>query len=123
MPVDESASEVVDGDRFRRAAGRAAGSVAVVAARTDEGFRGLTVSSFTSVSWEPPLLLVCIDVFFRGFELLTSAEYFAVSLLSDRQEFLAERFAGRAPGATGRFADVPHVLAPAGSPVLQGAIA
>lgn len=108
---------------FRRVVGRFAAPVAVVAANTAEGFRALTVSSFTSVSWDPPLVLVCIDTYFRGHDLLVEAPSFAISALSDRQEFIAERFAGRAPGSTGRFESVPHRLAPSGAPILIGAIA
>ena len=66
-----------------------------------------TVTSFTAASWEPPLVLVCVDQYFRAHDLLVDADAFAVSVLSERQEFLAERFAGRAPGSTGRFEDVP----------------
>jgi flavin reductase (DIM6/NTAB) family NADH-FMN oxidoreductase RutF len=116
-------SEPLDVDLFRAAVGRTAASVAIVAARTAEGFRALTVSSFTAASWDPPLVLVCVDRHFRGHDLLVAAEAFALSLLTDRQEFLAERFAGRAPGSTGRFEDVAHELAPSGSPVLRGALA
>ncbi len=115
--------DALDPSAFRSAVGRLASSVVVVAARTTEGFRGLTASSFTPVSWEPPLALVCVDAFFRAHDLLVAADAFAVSILSDRQEFLAERFAGRGPGSTGRFEDVPHDLAPSGAPVLRGAIA
>src|SRR3954451_8497930 len=99
---------------FRRAIGRAASAVAILAANTDEGFRGLTVTSFAAASWEPPLVLVCLDQYFRAHDLLLNAGAFAVSVLSERQEFLAERFAGRAPGSTGRFEDVPHTLAASG---------
>jgi flavin reductase (DIM6/NTAB) family NADH-FMN oxidoreductase RutF len=113
----------LDPDAYRRAVGRFASSVALVAAHTAEGFRGVTVSSFAVASWDPPLVVVCIDTFNRAHDALVGAEAFAVSVLSDRQEFLAERFAGRGPGATGRFDDVPHALAPSGAPVLQGAVA
>jgi flavin reductase len=103
--------------------GRIASPVAVLAASTEEGFRALTVSSFTTVSWEPPLVLVCVDRFFRSHDLLVAADSFALSVLSNRQEFLAERFAGHAPGATGRFEGVPHDVGPSGAPILHGSVA
>jgi len=115
-------SEPLEVATFRRVIGHVASSVAVVAARTAEGFRGLTVTSVTPVSWQPPLLLVCVDAFFRAHDLLVAADAFAVSILSERQEFLAERFAGRGPGASGRFDDVPHDLARSGAPLLRGAV-
>src|SRR5436190_18987753 len=108
---------------FRRAIGRAASAVAIVAANTAEGFRALTVTSFTAASWEPPLVLVSVDKYFRAHDLLVGADTFAVSVLSERQEFLGERFAGRAPGSPGRFGDVPHTLAASGAPIIVGAIA
>ncbi len=70
--------------------------VTVLTRRTEEGRPyGMTVSSFTSVSLEPPLILVCVDKgagFLRG---LRPDQPFAVNVLSEEQQELAKRFANR----------------------------
>jgi len=94
--------------------------VTVVAARDPAGAPvGLTVNAFTSVSLEPPLVLVCIDRSASSHDVLLQAGAFAVSILSSGQEALARRFAVD-PSAE-RFAGVDWHEGPAGAPVLDGA--
>lgn len=100
-----------------------AGAVTVVTAKTDRGFRGVTVTAFCIVSLEPPRVLVCLA---KGGDALAEVEAagsFAVSVLSDTQEFLAEQFAGRAPLVTPRFLGVKHRLARSGNPILEDSLA
>jgi flavin reductase (DIM6/NTAB) family NADH-FMN oxidoreductase RutF len=108
---------------FRRIVGQFATGVVVVTTATDEGLHGLTVNAFCSVSLEPPLVLVCVDRLARGHDRLAEAGAFGVSILSDRQEFLAERFAGRAPLVSPRFDGVPYLTAATGAPLLREAVA
>lgn len=96
-----------------------AAAVTVVTFTTDAGYRGVTVSAFCIVSLAPPIVLICLG---QGSEAATTIEQtrsYAVSVLSDRQEFLAERFAGRAPLVNPRFEGVPHRLTRSGNPVLE----
>lgn len=84
---------------FREAMSRWASGVAVVTAEA-EGFQyGLTVSSFTSVSLAPPLILVCLGTqnYLPG--LIEQAGCFGVSLLQEGQSDLALKFStkGRKP--------------------------
>lgn len=96
--------------------------VTVVATLDEAGIPiGLTVNSFTSVSLEPPLVLVCIDRDSSSHDRLVAAEGFAISILSGVQADLAERFAKRPP--QGRFEGVEWNTAPSGNPVLAGAVA
>src|SRR5919197_1263190 len=104
MQIDEP-----DIATFRRVVGRFASGVVVVTTRTDEGLHGLTANAFCSVSLEPLLVLVCVDRLARGHERIGQAGAFAISILSDRQEFLAERFAGRAL-AGGADASLPPLV-------------
>ncbi len=79
---------------FRKACGLFPTGVTVVTRRTgDGGAYGMTVSSFTSVSLDPPLILVCIDK--RAGLILVAGhpERFAVNILNEGQEELARRFA------------------------------
>lgn len=106
---------------FRRVVGRFATGVVVVTTAADDGLHGLTVNAFSSVSLEPLLVLVCVDRFARGHDRIAEAGTFGLSILSDRQELLAERFAGRAPLVNARFDGAPYRTAVTGAPLLQGA--
>ncbi len=102
---------------------RLASGVAVLATREGEGFRGLTVTSLTSLSLDPPLVLVCLDLSSRTRELVIENGAFSVSLLSRMHDFLAERFSARAPLVDRGWREVPHRLGGNGLPVVEGAIA
>jgi len=96
--------------------------VTVVAARTSDGTPcGLTVNSFTSVSLDPPLILVCIDRGASTHDCLVGAPAFTVSVLGAHQEKLARRFAFE-PSET-RFRDGEWVAASEGALVPRGAAA
>jgi len=84
----------VDETEFRIACGHFATGVAIVTMRNREGeSHGLTANSFTSVSLEPPLLLVCVDKSISSYPAMVEAEGFLVNILTDQQEELARRFA------------------------------
>lgn len=120
--VSEQAASVLP-DEMRAARRRWASGVAVVLIRDDDGYRGATLSVFTIVSLEPPLVLIAIDREGQMADRVPAAGVFTVSVLDQSHEFLAERFAGRAPLAPTDLAGVPHDLTPAGRPVLTGALA
>jgi flavin reductase (DIM6/NTAB) family NADH-FMN oxidoreductase RutF len=116
--MDRSANEV----DFRRVMRRFPTGVTIVAVADAAGDPwGLTVSSFTSVSLEPPLVLVCIDRSSDTHEKLVEASGFGISVLSVTQAGVASRFA--VDPSEGRFDEVAWHLGPAGYPVLQGAAA
>jgi flavin reductase (DIM6/NTAB) family NADH-FMN oxidoreductase RutF len=96
--------------------------VTVVATRSDGGDPvGITVNSFTSVSLEPPLVLVCIGHGSSFHDPIVSAEGFSISILSAGQAEVAHRFARRP--LEGRFDDVDWTEAPSGNPLISGASA
>lgn len=96
--------------------------VTVVAARDGEGLPvGLTVNAFTSVSLDPPMVLICIDRRSSSHDVLVERGTFTVNVLASGQEALAERFA--ADPADGRFAGVAWREGPNGAPVLDGTAA
>jgi flavin reductase (DIM6/NTAB) family NADH-FMN oxidoreductase RutF len=97
--------------------------VVVVSAIGPAGFRGLTASSFTSVSLEPPLVLVCLDRLSGTRDAVAETALFTVSVLARGQEFLAERFAGRAPQVGPEWREVPHELGGNGLPIVGGCVA
>jgi flavin reductase (DIM6/NTAB) family NADH-FMN oxidoreductase RutF len=105
----------IDAMEYRRALGHFATGVTVVtyvAPDADE-FRGTTVNSFTSVSLEPPLVLVSLGRQTRSAAALRPGTPFAVNVLHHGQRDLAMRFAGRpAPGTAVEWetrAGVPHL--------------
>ena len=118
---ERSSGFAVEGLRAVRR--RWASGVAVVTTVDGAGFRGVTVSAFTPVSLEPPLVLVCLERGGRMAELVPATGVFAVSILDRAHEFLAERFAGRAPLPDARLSGIPHAVAGNGCPVLTGATA
>jgi flavin reductase (DIM6/NTAB) family NADH-FMN oxidoreductase RutF len=96
--------------------------VTVVAARdaSDQPI-GLTVNSFTSVSLDPPLVLVCIGHRSSSHDPIIASKGFTISVLSSFQADVAMRFATRP--SEGRFDQVAWRAAPSGHPVVEGAAA
>ncbi|NYE21152.1 flavin reductase (DIM6/NTAB) family NADH-FMN oxidoreductase RutF [Microbacterium immunditiarum] len=84
---------------FRGSLGRFATGVAVVTFDAEESDgrsrrQGITVNSFTSVSMDPPLVLVSIQRSVRSHDLLAGRP-FAINVLGAEQRVVAEHFAGR----------------------------
>ncbi|HEY0929674.1 MAG TPA: flavin reductase family protein [Gemmatimonas sp.] len=85
---------MIDHDLFRAVLGRFASGVTVVTARDAAGNpHGMTVSAFSSLSLDPPLVLVCIGNDASTAPVMAQAESFAVNVLRDDQEALSRRFA------------------------------
>ena len=91
--------------RFRGSLGRFATGVAIVAFDGPSGRHGITVNSFTSVSLEPPLVLVSIARAARAHDELADRP-FSVNILGAEQKALALHFAGR-PGAEPEWIEGP----------------
>jgi flavin reductase (DIM6/NTAB) family NADH-FMN oxidoreductase RutF len=109
-----------DARTLRDAMGCFATGVTIVTARNAEGQPiGLTANSFTSVSLDPPLLLVCVANSSGSAETLRAAEHFAVNVLQIGQQVVSNRFAGKAED---RFADTRWEEGEHGSPVLLGSL-
>ncbi len=101
---------------------RWASTVTVVTMRADDQIHGLTATAFTSVSMNPPLVLVCIQNDSRSEALLQKGRCFAVNFLTEDQALLSERFAGRIP-VIDRFEGIVHRVAVTGAPILEDAFA
>lgn len=92
-----SVESVFDKRRFRDVLGRFATGVAVVTAEVGDVKLSVTVSSFNSVSLEPPLVLFSVARSALSFDLWQQVEHFAVTVLAAHQQELSNRF-GRAGG-------------------------
>jgi flavin reductase (DIM6/NTAB) family NADH-FMN oxidoreductase RutF len=111
---------VSSGAALREAMSRFPTGVSVVTARDGAGdVYGTTANSLTSVSLDPPLLLVCLAHTSRTLEVLLETRAFAVNLLAAEAEAVARGFARSA--AHEAWEGVQHAAGPSGSPLFSGA--
>jgi flavin reductase (DIM6/NTAB) family NADH-FMN oxidoreductase RutF len=112
MPIDDA--------RFRQAMGHFASGVTVVTTAAESELYGMTVSSFSSLSLNPPLVLICIDKSVPTHDILMHAGCFVVNILEERQEHLSRRFATT---ANDKFKGVAWHTGKLGLPVLDNTLA
>lgn len=116
---------MIDAEALRDTLRFWASGVSIVTTFADGSRSGMTVSSFNSISLEPPLVLVCLLKDTITARQVKESGHFAVSILSEDDSYLSDRFAGRIPLAQGedRFDGVETFTAETGSPILKQAIA
>lgn len=112
-----------DTNALREAMSRFASGVTVVTALSGEERFGITASSFTGVSMEPPLVLVCIARALHTHAAIESSRAFAVNILGVHQREVARRFAGLTPEAGDRFTGLAWATGRTGAPLLEGSLA
>ncbi len=106
---------------LRDAFGRFATGVTVVTTRQTDGTpRGFTANSFTSVSLDPPLLLVCIGKAAHSCETFAECAHFTVNILADDQKEVSGLFASQSPV---KFENVKWHKNAQDMPVIDGALA
>ena len=111
---------MVTSDKFREVMGQFATGITVVTTTGKDGRRyGLTVNSFTSVSLDPVMVLVCFDQRLSSLEHFRQSEKFGVSILSDRQQDVSQLFAKK---DSTRPAEL-YFDGPAGQPLIHNALA
>ena len=107
---------------FRRVLGHFATGVTVVTSLGSDGVvTGLTASAVTSVSLDPPLVLVCVDRTAETHGVIERSERFAINVLAADSETLARRFADYPSGE--KFEGVAYRGEATGSPILEAALA
>lgn len=93
----------LDSALFRKTMGCFATGVTVVAVPSGDGVHGMTANAFSSVSLDPPLVLVCVNRKARTHDVLLQARRFGVSFLGVGQQDVSNHFAGRPdPGVEAR---------------------
>lgn len=110
----------VDEARFRQTMGYFASGVTVVTTQHEGRLYGMTISSFTSLSLNPPLILICVDQHISNHDAIKHAQRFVINVLEQRQEHLSRRFASREDD---KFVGVAWHDGHLGLPVLEGALA
>jgi len=102
---------------FRKALGAFMTGVTVVTTMSSDGTpRGITANSFTSVSLQPPLILVCLAHSAASHHVFTATEAFAVSILNKEQRAISAKFAS---SRSDKFVGTEWHRAITGSPIIQ----
>lgn len=96
--------------------------IAVITSVYQDVFHGLTANSFTSVSTNPPIVSVTINSHTRTYQMVNDAGLFGVTILSETQTDLSERFAGRTQELQ-RFSGVDIFTLSTGVPLIYGGVA
>ncbi len=99
--------------------------VTIVSAQHENMQRGMTVSSFTSVTLEPPLILVCLQKDKETADAILASRAFSVSMLGEQHLEISNLFAGFGPEMSpeaNRFDGLAVEYAVTGSPILSDAM-
>ena len=122
-PHDEMQIEGEEGEdpvlAFRRTLGMFATGVTVITTTAADQVHGMTANAFMSVSLRPPLVLISVDGRAKMHAMLNEGKRIGISVLSEKQEALSDRFAGR-PGGTG---PEPSFDVVRETPLVEGALA
>ena len=107
-----------DAVQFRKALSQFATGVTVITTRLADGsFRGLTASSFNSVSLDPPLVLWSLGNAANSLPIFSGNSHYVINVLGADQAHLAQRFSRRTENP---FGDVEYELSRTGQPILKG---
>lgn len=111
--------------RYKDALASWASGVSIVATRSGGLVHGVTVSSFASLSLEPPLVLACIAQKSKLPPMVRESRRFAISLLSQEQHDTSAAFArsGREPAPGFASVGIEESSTAAGMPIVAGAMA
>lgn len=110
----------LDPKTLRKAFGSYMTGVTVITAMSSDGTPvGFTANSFTSVSLDPPLLLVCPAKSLSSFDVFANCESFVVNILSEDQQAISNIFAG---SKEDRFSQIEWHKDEQGNPVIDGAL-
>jgi flavin reductase (DIM6/NTAB) family NADH-FMN oxidoreductase RutF len=125
MSVDTTTTEApaerrpLDSKEFRDIIGRFASGVTVITAEHEGRPYGTTASAVSSLSLDPPMLLVCLNKSSSTGQAIAAARRFAVNILAEGQADAAMQFAGKGD----KFAGQRIVAGGAGQPLLEDALA
>ncbi len=112
--------KLVDAEAFKAAMRTWASGVTILTSVAEGQIHGMTVSAFSSVSAQPPLVLVCANQASFTHEVIETSGVFGVNVLAAGQEEVSNRFA--MGDAAHRFEGVPWTAGSTGTPLLDGAL-
>ncbi|MDT7891898.1 MAG: flavin reductase family protein [Thermoproteota archaeon] len=93
--------------------------VTVVTTKKDNRFFGLTVSAFTSISLDPPLVMVSISKQSSIHNIMLESEFFTINFLAEDQKIVSDIFSGRVK-VKDRFEAVEYFFDKTGCPIIKG---
>ncbi len=108
---------------FRQVAGQFATGVTVVTTQNQGKPAGITVNAFSSVSLDPPLVLVCIDLISNTLPIIRESGAFAINILTNEQEHLSRCFATPNEERFENFCHASFHTAATGSPIIDDVLA
>jgi flavin reductase (DIM6/NTAB) family NADH-FMN oxidoreductase RutF len=113
----------IERNELRRVMGHFATGVTIITTHSPEGeIHGLTANAFTSVSLDPPLLLISVDKKAESWPYFEASKVFTVNILADDQEGLSRKFAVSGGGSK-KFEGVAYHLGANGAPIIEGTLA
>jgi flavin reductase (DIM6/NTAB) family NADH-FMN oxidoreductase RutF len=111
----------IEKNQLRQVMGHFATGVTIITTVNKEGqLHGLTANAFTSVSLEPPLLLISVDKKAESWPAFEESKVFTVNILGDDQEALSRKFA---VSGGNKFDGVAYRRGANGAAILEGALA
>ena len=113
----------IDSEQLRAAMRVWTSGVTIVTAAVDGEQHGMTVSSFTSISVDPPLIVISLQTISRTHELVGRAQAFGVTILASDQQGLSERFASVSLSMGDRLAGLQTETLVSGAPFIKGGLA
>ena len=116
-------SAILDPEQLRLAMRAWTSGVTIVTASHAGEQHGMTVSSFTSIALEPPLIIVSLQTISRTHEFVAQSNAFGVTILAEGQREISDRFAGRLGEATDRLAGIETETLVTGAPFIKGGLA
>jgi len=111
---------LVDRERFRSVMGHFASGVTIITARHEGIDYGLTASAVSSLSLDPPMLLICLNKTSNTQKAIAQSQVFAVHMLRENQSEVARHFASSRPQ---KFGDMSVSYGALGVPLLSDALA
>jgi flavin reductase (DIM6/NTAB) family NADH-FMN oxidoreductase RutF len=121
--MDDQSYPFAEPESMRLAMRHWVAGVTIVTSVGQDVQHGMTVSSFTSISLIPPMVLVSLERATRTYELVVESGIFGVSILPVKQQLLSERFAGRVGPEDDRFIGVDTFSLISPVPLILGALA
>lgn len=115
--------KALDPEQLRAAMRAWTSGVTVVTAAHGSEQHGMTVSSFTSVSLDPPLIIISLQDSTRTRELVYHAQAFGVTILAEDQQAISDMFAGRGSDSENRMAGIETETLVTGAPLIKGGLA
>jgi flavin reductase (DIM6/NTAB) family NADH-FMN oxidoreductase RutF len=113
----------IEPDQVRQAMRLWTSGVTIVTAAHENEQHGMTVSSFTSISLDPPLVMIVLQKTTRTSDLVSRAQAFGATILSADQKEISDRFAGRGDDSKDRMEGTETEMLDTGAPFIKGGLA